>query len=593
MIGGRALRSAVSLSSYRELLSRYLRPQSGTVAWMGCFLLAATGLQVTGPLIAGRFIDAAQSGAADPILLQTAGLFLIVTLLSEGLSLLASVFSERVAWQATNGLRLDVTAHLLRLGPGFHSRHRPGELIERVDGDVTHLSTLLSAVAIDLLGSALLLLGLIAALFSLDGWLGLSFGGFVIVTAVLLEGIRRRSIPLQEQSREHSAMLFGFLGEALSATEDVRASGGGPYVLRRLRTLRSNWLPVYARAEIGAYGVWIAALAASGVGDGIAYGFSAGLYLGHALTLGQVYAVVAYAALVARPLGTIRQRLAELQGADAAILRVRELLAAKPTVVDGTARLPQGPPRIEFRGVRFAYQDSEGDDGEDRYALENVSFRLEPERRLGVIGRTGSGKTTIARLLVRLYDPQEGCIEAGGADLRALSIADLRSRVRFVPQDVQIFAANLRDNITLFDAGADDAILLDILESLGLGPWLEQLPEGLDTQIGPESMSAGQAQLIAFARAFGPAPGVVILDEASSRMDPATESLLGEAVDRLLWQRTGIVIAHRPATLERMDDILVLERGRVLEFGAREQLARDPHSLYSAFRRQGFREVLD
>lgn len=588
------MQRGVAVSSYRELLGRYLGPQSTTVVWMSGCLIAATGLQLTGPLIAGRLIDQAEAGAPQAVLASTAVLFLVLTLLAQVMVLLAALFSERVAWQATNALRLDLTGHLLRLGPGFHGRHPPGELIERVDGDVSLLNTLLSAVAVELLGSALLLLGLTGVLFTLDGWLGLAFGGFVVVTAVLLEGIRRRSVPPEERSREHSARFFGFVGEALSATEDLRPNGGGPYVLERLGQLWAHWLPVYVRAEISAYGVWIVALIALGVGDGIAYGFGAGLYLNHTLTLGQVYVVIAYAALVASPLGTIRQRLVELQGADAAIMRIGELLAVEQAVVGAGAHLPDGALSVTFRGVRFTYPDeNRGDDGARPRALEDVSFQLTPGRRLGLIGRTGSGKTTLARLLVRLYDPQVGEVELAGHNLRSFSLESLRSRVRYVTQDVQIFTASVRDNITIFAESADDSALLALLESLGLGRWLDQLPAGLDTQIGPGTLSAGEAQLIAFARAFAQDPGIVILDEASSRLDPATEAVLEAAIDRLLYGRTGIVIAHRPTTLERMDDILVLGQGRVLEFGAREALAADSASLYSGFHRQGFGEVLD
>jgi ABC-type multidrug transport system fused ATPase/permease subunit len=217
---------------------------------------------------------------------------------------------------------------------------------------------------------------------------------------------------------------------------------------------------------------------------------------------------------------------------------------------------------------------------------------LKAGRILGVLGRTGSGKTTLARLLFRMYDPQEGAVRLGGVDAREARIQSLRARVGLVTQDVQLFEATLRDNITFFDAAVPDALMLDVLARLGLGAWLSRLPHGLDTMIAGGSLSAGEAQLLALARVFIRNPGLVILDEASSRLDPATEALLERAVDRLLAGRTAVIIAHRLPTLDRADDILILEGGRVVEHGPRATLLDDANSRFAQLRRAGLEEVL-
>ncbi|MBL7065755.1 MAG: ABC transporter ATP-binding protein, partial [Anaerolineae bacterium] len=224
--------------------------------------------------------------------------------------------------------------------------------------------------------------------------------------------------------------------------------------------------------------------------------------------------------------------------------------------------------------------------------LENLSFEHEAGRVLGLLGRTGSGKTTVARLLFRLYDPQEGEVRLGGVHLRHARLEPLRARVGLVTQDVQLFEASLRDNITFFDPDISDGRLLAVLEALGLKPWLERLPNGLDTKISGSSLSAGEAPLLALARVFLKDPGLLILDEPSSRLDPATEALLERALDRLLESRTAVIIAHRLATVERADDILILEDGRMLEHGPRERLSADPNSRFAELRRTGLGEVL-
>jgi len=213
-----------------------------------------------------------------------------------------------------------------------------------------------------------------------------------------------------------------------------------------------------------------------------------------------------------------------------------------------------------------------------------VSFRLAAGRSLGVLGRTGSGKTTLARLIFRLYDPDRGQVRIGGRALAEVGLDRLRRGVGFVSQDVQLFDASVRDNLTFFDASMSDERLLAAVGDLGLGGWLASLPEGLDTRVSAASVSAGEAQLLAFARVFLAAPAIVVLDEASSRLDPATERLIDRAIDKLLEGRTAVIIAHRLATLDRVDDVLILEDGLVVEHGPRTVLAASADSLFARMR---------
>lgn len=230
---------------------------------------------------------------------------------------------------------------------------------------------------------------------------------------------------------------------------------------------------------------------------------------------------------------------------------------------------------------------------EDR-VLRNLTFELAPGRVLGLLGRTGSGKTTLARLLLRLYDPTEGRVCFSGAPLTDAGVDEVRKRVAVVTQEVQLFHASVRDNLTLFNLAIDDETIRAVLVDLELGPWLESLPEGLDTELsaGGGGLSAGQAQLLAFARVFLANPDLVILDEASSRLDPATEQRIEHAVDRLLANRTGIIIAHRLNTVQRADEVLILEDGAIRELGERVQLAQDPCSYFYHLLQTGMEDVL-
>jgi ABC-type multidrug transport system fused ATPase/permease subunit len=287
----------------------------------------------------------------------------------------------------------------------------------------------------------------------------------------------------------------------------------------------------------------------------------------------------------------IRDQLEDLQKASAAIERVGELLATTSQLKpEGGTVIPSGPLGVEFDGVGFAYTDGAAPDR----VIHDVSFSIAPGRVVGLLGRTGSGKSTIARLITRLYEPQEGTVSLGGVPTWDAHISDLRERVGMVTQDVQLFRASVRDNLTFFDDSIPDGKIVEAIHRLELDEWLESLPDGLETVLesGSGGLSAGQAQLLAFTRIFLEDPGIVVLDEASSRLDPATEALIERAVDHLLENRTGIIIAHRLGTVTRADDILILDEGRVAEYGPRRELAGDPSSRFSQLLATGMEEVL-
>ncbi|MDQ3856567.1 MAG: ABC transporter ATP-binding protein/permease, partial [Chloroflexota bacterium] len=355
------------------------------------------------------------------------------------------------------------------------------------------------------------------------------------------------------------------------------------YVMQRFHHYMRNLFRKGRRAFLLGDIVWMATVGLFTLGYALAFGLGIVLYRRGAITLGTVYLIWDYTNRLRHPIEELSNQLQNFQKATASIGRIRELLNIESRLQDGVGDpLPDGAPSLQFHSVSFGYSP-------DETVLHDVSFELQPGEVLGLLGRTGSGKSTIARLLFRLYDPTEGEIRLGGVDLRRARLDDLHARVGMVTQQVQLFQGTVRDNLTLFNPVLPDSRIELVLREVGLGSWLAALPDGLDTRLesGGGGLSAGEAQLLAFARVFLRDPGLVILDEASSRLDPATERLIERAVDRLLRDRTAIIIAHRLATVERADYILVLEGGRVLEAGRRELLAADPSSRYSVLLRAG------
>lgn len=577
------------LREYAGLLSQYLIPQWPAMTVLALLLLSGIAMQLISPQLIRYFIDTAQSGQGGEKLMQAALWFIGLSVLTQGVRVIAAYIGENVGWTATNRLRSEVAAHCLKLDMSFHKKHTSGSIIERVDGDINALGNFFSNFVILLLSNMVLMGGILILLFRENVLIGAVMTIFVIFALTVIQRIRRYAAPMWTKMRQISAEFYGFLGEHLEGTEDTRANGATAYVLHRFHSLLRTWLPIRIRAFFGFAAMWITAIVVFALGNAMAFGISAYLWRQGGITIGAVYMVFHYTELLAQPIEKIRQQLEDLQKADASITRIRELLGTESLIRDGETgrQLPEGPLSVEFRGVTFGYE-------EDNATLEDLNFRLEPGKVLGLLGRTGSGKSTTARLLLRFYDPGKGAILLGDTDIREVRLHDLRSRIGFVTQNIEIFQGTVRDNLTFYDSGIDDTLIRQVLEELGLGNWLASLPKGLDTLLesGGGGLSAGEAQLLAFARVFLKNPGLVVLDEASSRLDPATEQLLERAVNKLLKDRTCIIIAHRLSTIQRADDILMLDDGRIAEHGKRLALLADPGSRFSRVMEAGLEEVL-
>ncbi|HRQ39691.1 MAG TPA: ABC transporter ATP-binding protein [Chloroflexota bacterium] len=600
------------------LLKTYLRPYRLRLILLTILLLGSIGLQLFAPQIIRRFLDAAQSGAATQLLVTMGLFFLVVVVVGKMITLASTYVGADLGWAATNNLRADLTAHCLRLDMGFHKLKTPGELIERIDGDVSHLAEYFSELVVQVFASALLLAGILIILFREDWRFGLIGLVYAVCTVGLLRLIHTPSTRIYGDISRGYADLHGYVEERIGGTEDIRANGGEQVVLNGLypkmalvndkRVKAHLWGGVTFHSSYLLYvAVWVFTLGLSGT-----------LYLQGQISIGTMVMLVSYIALMETPIKYIRRQAGNLQKAVASIGRINEFLQLQPEVKEQvTAVLPSAALSVRFDGVSFAYKDQLSVNGnrlseeapitdnglpitDYQNVLKDISFQLQPGKTLGLLGRTGSGKTTLTRLLFRLYDVDEGAILLDGIDVRSLALSDLRGHIGMVTQEVQLFEATVRDNLTLFrnyDPAAPpipDAQIIEAIKTLGLESWYNELPDGLDTMLktGGQGLSAGEAQLLAFTRVFLRNPHLIILDEASSRLDPATEQLLERAIDRLLHGRTAIIIAHRLGTVQRANDILILEHGRVVEHGERILLANNLDSRFYGLLKTGLEEVL-
>jgi ATP-binding cassette subfamily B protein len=588
--GSRPASSSFQLKQYWDYLSRYLKPQLPRVGLMTVLLLAGIALQLVNPQVIRYFLDTAQAGGAARSLLNAALIFIVFAILQQAMKLVARYTSLNVGWSATNHMRRDLALHVLRLDMPFHKQHTPGELIDRVNGDTDQLQNFFSEFAIRVLGDGLLVVGILVLLFRESITVGSGMLVYTVLTLLILRLIQGLAVTKWAVERQAGAEMYGYVEERISGAEEVRAAGAEAYALRRLYSLMRRFLQVRRAAFVVStltYGLTNLVYVA-----GCAAGLALGVYLytrGEA-TLGTAYLITYYVGMLSEPLQNIRAQIQDLQQATASIHRIQSIMDQQPQVAEpgqASIHLPDGPLSVRFEKVSFHYEDNEN-------VLNDIAFDIKPGRVLGILGRTGSGKSTLSRLLFRLYDPGIGHILLGGINIRQAPLAELRKRVGMVTQDVQLFQASVRDNLTFFDPSISDEQLVSVLKDLRLWEWVNSLPQGLDTLLAGsgKGISAGEAQLLAFARVFLKDPGLVILDEASSRLDPSTETLMERAVDRLFTQRTGVVIAHRLKTIQRADDILILEDGHIVEFGARQKLAADPKSHFHRLLQTGLEEVL-
>jgi ABC-type multidrug transport system fused ATPase/permease subunit len=443
-----------------------------------------------------------------------------------------------------------------------------GELIDRVDDDTRQLGTLVRRAGWELgrAGLRSVFAWVTAGLTWWPAWIAFPLAAVLVVLLVrpLTAELGRRKLAEEEAWSEHAAQLE----EAVAGRDDVRSSLGQAHVVRAYAQRAREVLRRVAatrdlstRATLRTGLVLHALLAAVAVG-GVALVVAGGLGVAELVTLWLL--VTAFAG----QLSQVSNRLPEVQAALGALTRIRTLLDAPQEPGGGTA-VPAPPLAVEFRELTTGYPGG--------FSLRSVTFAVPAGTTCALVGRTGAGKSTLAKLLSRAIEPPPGTVLVGGSDVTALGVDALRRAVGVVTQRTEILAATLEENITLF-ADVGPGAVTGAVEALGLTGWVASLPDGLATRLGSggRPLSAGEEQLVAFARLLVRDVAVVVLDEATARMDPQTERLVTRAADRLLAGRTGIVVAHRLSTVQRCDAVAVLDAGRVVQHGPRVQLAATP-----------------
>ncbi|HET9154696.1 MAG TPA: ABC transporter ATP-binding protein [Solirubrobacterales bacterium] len=574
---------------------RLLQPYRGRLILMFTALLLETGAALAPPYLLGKAIDsgirAGDVGALDWIV----GAFLLATVLYAVATYWETYLVGWVGTRALQDLRERIFSHLQAMSIGFFTRRSPGVLISRMTNDVEAMNQLVTNGLVTIFNSTLTLVGVVVILLVLDVKLALiTFVTFPLL-AVASVIFRIVSAGAYRATRERIAAVTAYLQETLTGVRIVRSFGQEPRHVAQMTALNEqnrdvNMKTVYLNAS---YFPAVELLAAVGTAVILLYGGSQAI--SGAIEVGVVVAFVGYLARFFEPIQELSQLYTTYQQGMAALDKIFDLLDTAPDMVDAPDAIDPGTLRgeIELEGVWFSYAEQRGaEDGagpdDELWALRGVDLHVPPGQTLALVGATGAGKSTFAKLVARFYDPQKGTVRVDGQDLRGVRQRALRRQLGIVPQEGFLFSGSVRENVAFGRPEASEQEIEAAIAAVGAAEFVAKLPEGLDTEVGERGiqLSAGQRQLVAFARALLAEPRILILDEATSNVDVRTEQTIERGLERLLHGRTAIVIAHRLSTIRRAAKIVVLEHGRIAEQGTHDDLinANGPYSkLYGAW----------
>lgn len=554
---------------------KYLKGQRKAITLISIFFISNIVLQILSPQVLSNFIDSAEGSKPIEYVTFIVFIYMVTILMNMVGNVCELYFANSFGLKITNLLRKDLLAHFLKIDMEYHETWTSGEIISRLDEDAEGLSSYFYIFIFKLVGSTLLMIGVLIVLAMKNQVVALSMVVFSVMSVWIFKAIQDYGMKLYVKRSVAISKFNGIMKEKIDNIVEIRTNGAEKYSLHKLNEAMKNRFKESLPAGMMYSRLWSASTTLQAVVTILSLGIAVALWDKGFITVGTVYLIHTYTELIFNRLQDFRNYLTSLQTSKAGLMRVKELLDIETSIEKGTLEIEPKSITVTVKNLNFGYK-------EENPVLHNINFQLEPGVRLGIMGETGCGKTTLAKVLARLYEFSEGEILLNGISVKKLKGESLRSAIAYCTQEVQFLHGTLRHNITLYNEEFSDNHILQAIKEMGLSQWFEKFPEGLDTYLdmGENNVSAGEAQLISIIRLFLMNPAIVILDEISSRLDYVTEQRILDALDVLTQNRTVITIAHKITALRWTDSIMILKNGTIVEYGRIEDLEKDKASRF-------------
>lgn len=535
---------------------------------VGIFLLLTLGLSITIllPFIVSILIDSIDSNTRKIMFTILPVIYLTLVFLKLIFEVINVFISERLGWTISNNLRGNLVKHCLELDFSFYIKHKPGEMIERIDGDVSFLSNFFSEFFVNILGNTVFIFSVVVIFYLESGAIGIGYSLIIILAYCSILLLQNKIVKLWCKYREDEAQLYGYIQDSILAHEDVIGIGEENYLENKLKNFLNTLKRDFRNAVVVSNIPTSSFFGLLNIGDLVAIGIGIYLFYNSQLTLGSIYLISNYVGLLNRPFIALRYEFDNLQKIGASLKRISDLFEVPKKNDDEKNKFNKNYKSIEFQNVSFSYENNQTD------VLTDINIDIKRGQKIGIVGKTGSGKTTLIKLLSKMYEPCRGKILLGDINIWDITTKSLYENLCMISQNTRIFNTTVLNNITSFESSPDTERILKVINQVGLGEWLQRLSNGLDTVISKEMLSAGQEQLLYICRAFFSNAEIFIFDEINSKLDYESEEKIFAALEKLTEKKTVIIIAHKLNILELVDKVLIMENGMVKVFDEREKI---------------------
>lgn len=561
--------------SLKELWKKYLLVQKFSIFILGICMLADMMLLLINPEILGRFINEITGGGSATVLFSMAGLFILIAIIQQLLNVFHTYLSQKYGWNAVNQLKGDLIRKFLSLRINNLKEILPGEILTRVETDTAQMLEFFSTVVVTGCMNGILVLGIILLLFLKHWLIGITITIFILFTIGILYLTEKKHGNIWMKEREQNANLFSKISESIENIEDASTCGAKQYCIGRITKAMGELLPEKVKAMVKSNNIWVFTSLLFLIGNILALGVSSLLFLNGNISLGTIYVVFKYTDMLKEPIESINSQVQEVLKTKSCLARISSVLNAQSEEIETHTKKPNEITSLEFQKVSFQY-----DEGKE--VLNNISFSVHKGEKLGIAGRTGSGKSTIGQLILRFYDVEQGTILLNKTDIKNYSLRQYRGEITYIAQEVSLVTDSLRENIRIYDTAITDEKIIKVIQQLEVQDWFAKFKNGLDTIISSNiELSDGETQIIMLVRAYARNSQIIIMDESTSKLDPETERILNKAMKQSLQSKICIVITHHMQLLEEMDKVLILENGKVAEYGMRTNLLNKPDNACS------------